>query len=138
MSDDYRPLDISGVANADLPEIGGRAPATGEQTLRGLPFQIGGRCVLLQQGDSPITLPIGGMARHVIVAHTLLESKLREGDWLGNTIATYRFNYEDGGEAAVLIRERFEIGIVPCPWGNLAFLAYPDLQDSLIDRYQGQ
>ena len=135
---DYEPIDISAATNADNVKIAGRMPVTGERSLRGLPFLIGERCVLLAAGEDAVTIPIGKAAKHVIFAHTLLESKLREGDWLGRAIATYTFRYADGSEEKVDIRERFEIGIIPCPWGNLAFLAHPDRHNTLMDRHQGR
>src|SRR5207302_4509117 len=49
----------------------------------------------------------------------------------------YRFVYADGHVIDVPIRERFEIGITPCDWGELPFLAVPETDDLLMARYEG-
>jgi hypothetical protein len=142
---DYEVLDLSGSCNADASILGqnGRIP-TGRQIYHGLPFQIagegGGNCVVAYgQGvrSEPIAIPIGNAARSVIVAHRLLDSKIYEGDPVGRVCAEYVFQYDDGDSVVVPIRERFEIAIIPSPWGQLALLAYPDHKDGLMPRDQG-
>jgi len=142
---DYEALDLSGLCNADASILGegGRIP-TGRQTYHGLPFQIageeGGKCVIaFGEGvrTEPLSIPIEKAVRSVIVAHRLLDSRIYEGDPVGRVCADYVFEYEGGGSVVVPIRERFEIGIIPSPWGQLALLAYPDNKDSLMPRYEG-
>jgi hypothetical protein len=142
---DYQPLDLSAFYNVG-PEIcgPGRAPALGMQTLRGLPFRIGEgeRCLLAfgataPHRSEPLAIPIGEAARRVLFAHVLLESHLHEGEPVGREVARYRFVYRDGEPVEVPIRERFEIAGMPTGWGEMPFLAAPDQQDGLMDRYKG-
>lgn len=123
-------------------------PPIGAQTFHGLPFLIGDKrttglnCFLgFGQGDNlfsmPVTLQVNRKARYVIFAHALLETELWRGGPLGEVIATYVFHYFDGTRIAAPIRERFEIGNIPLPWGQFPFLSVPDRKDYLEDRYQG-
>ena len=153
---DYTPLDLSSVYNAGLDAVpAGEAgsedveaaepPPIGAQTYQGIPFQIGpardqgGPCLLRLTGADPaVSLPVGGRtARHVIIAHRQLESRLLEGGPLGDVVAHYALCYADGTCARVPVRERFEIATVPCDWGQLPFLAVPDRPDRLPPRYAG-
>ncbi len=153
---DYTPLDLSPVYNAgldDVPAYGAgndaigvqEPPLRGAQTFHGIPFQIGpaqeqdGPCVVRLCGADPaVRVPVSSqIARYVIVAHRQLESRLMEGGPLGEVIATYTLCYADGTAARVPIRERFEIATVPLRWGQLPFLAVPDVPDSLPPRYAG-
>lgn len=142
---DYEVLDLRAWCNADASILGegGKIP-TGQQIYHGLPFFIaggdGGKCVIAfgeGVGLEPVEIPIGKRARTVLVAHRLLDSTIYQGDPVGRVCAEYVFEHADGGSVAVPIRERFEIGIIPSPWGQLAFLAYPDNKESLMPRYQG-
>src|SRR4051812_35739437 len=103
---DYQPLDLTALCNAGVDFAGGDAsPALGAQLFHGLPFLIGGdepdpaRCFLGFAPDAglggPITIPISGTARTVLVAHVLLESRLFEGDCVGHVAAHYLFRYTD-------------------------------------------
>ncbi len=47
----------------------------------------------------------------------------------GEPVANYIFCWEDGNEETIAIRERFEIGHFPQPWGHAPFLAVPDRHD---------
>ncbi|HLZ10499.1 MAG TPA: CehA/McbA family metallohydrolase, partial [Chloroflexota bacterium] len=141
---DYAPLDLSEHRNAglDLIEANQAAPL-GDQCLRGLPFQIGhdpARC-FVAFGDGvrsePLKIAIDRAARHVLVAHRLLDSPILEGGPVGNLVATYVIRYADGQEVRVAIRDRFEIAVVPVGWGQLPFRALPDVSDSLPSRYEG-
>ena len=64
---------------------------TGSQTLRGLPFQIGGgdgKCFIVLDGSAAsVTVPIGGKAHRVIFAHALLETSVHKGGPLGVAVA---------------------------------------------------
>jgi len=141
---DYQPLDLSAHCNAGAEVIGPDAkPPVGAQTFHGLPFQIGpeGRCFIARGGDlgtGPVTIPIGQKARRVIFAHRLLESKLSEGDPVGRVVAHYAFRLAGGETVRVPIRERFETGVIPSGWGQLAFLGVPDQKDGVQARYEGR
>lgn len=137
-------LESDGTYLQPLPD----SPPTGAQTFHGLPFLIGDKqttgqkCFLgFGQGGSlysqPVTIPVGREARYVIFAHALLETELWRGGPLGEVIATYVFHFSDGKRIAAPIRERFEIGNIPLPWGQFPFLSIPDRKDYLEDRYQG-
>jgi len=161
---DYEPLDISSVCNAGLElydrdlevRSGGtwlyprdRRPPIGLQRFHGLPFQIGPhspsetRCfVALGCSEGPSTksvvVVVNKRTEQVIFAHALLETHLWEGGPLGSVVARYVFHLADGSSIDVPIRERFEIGNLPLPWGQLPFLAVPDQQNKLADRYEGR
>jgi hypothetical protein len=124
-------------------------PPTGFQTFHGLPFQIGatdggdGSCFLafgsaagLHQEN--VEIPVGKTARHFIFAHAVLKTRLWQGGPLGIEIARYTLHYRDGTVESVSIRERFEIGVIPLPWGQFPFLAVPDQKHFLEDRYTGR
>ena len=124
------------------------SPPIGAQLFHGLPFLIGDeqttglKCFLgFGQRDKlyshPVTIPVGREARYVIFAHALLETELWRGGPLGEVIATYVFHFADGKDITAPIRERFEIGNIPLPWGQFPFLSVPDRKDYLEDRYQG-
>ena len=140
---DYQPLDLSAHCNAGVDLLGPDArPPVGAQTFHGLPFQIAeGRCYIARGGDlgkAPVTIPIGQKARHLIFAHRLLESKMLEGAPIGGVAAHYVFHLAGGETIRVPIRERFETGVVPPGWGQLAFLAVPDQKNGLQSRYEGK
>ena len=142
---DYTPLHLSARMNASPDTLPGHSLPVGRQVFRGLPFQIGppvtaaGPCFLrLAGGDEPVTLPVGGQtAYHVIFAHRLLESRLPDGGPLGEVVAHYVVTYDDGSQERLAVRDRFEIATAPTAWGQLPFLAVPDLPDALPPRYQG-
>lgn len=143
---DYEPLNLSAHYNADAKTFGWeRLPALGRVTFHGLPFQIGPEqgetpCVIgFGQGvlTQPYTIPLDTAPRWLIVAHRLVDSKVMEGDSPGRVVAEYVFCYADGEEIAVPIRERFEIGVIPSPWGQLAFLAWPDRKEGMVSRHEG-
>lgn len=154
MPSDYQPLDLSALCNvgADVYRLSsfatelpaGYQPLVGPQVLRGLPFRIGESevCLVGLGGDAPftreaVTVPIGAAAHTVVVAHALLDSQRHAGEAPGCVVAEYVFHYQDGQSARVSIRERFEIGVVPELWGEVAFAAVPDRADSKMPRYQG-
>lgn len=135
-------LSREGTYLQSLPTV----PPTGRQIFHGLPFQIGS-----ENGEGPCfiafgpggllevarVLPVGKTARHVIFAHAVLDTRLWQGGPLGVEIARYVFRYADGQRESVSIRERFEIGVIPLPWGQFPFLALPDQKHFLEDRYSG-
>src|SRR5207244_1211917 len=84
------------------------------------------------------SIPVSSTARHAIVAHALLESKLPEGEPVGRVIANYIFRYADGSQIRMPIRERFEICVVPTAWGQQPFHAWPDEKNHLAPRYEGR
>ena len=142
----YRPgnLESDGTYLQPLPD----SPPIGAQIFHGLPFHIGDKqmtgqeCFLgFGQHDSlysqPVAIPVGRVAPYVIFAHALLETELWRGGSLGDVIASYVFHFSDGKRIAAPIRERFEIGNIPLPWGQFPFLCVPDRKDYLENRYQG-
>jgi hypothetical protein len=159
---DYTPLDLQPYCNAGLAVLDGSPPApVGAQGFHGLPFQIGAGsdgdpCFLVLGGDErgARTVGVGQPATHVIFAHRLLDSRLRNPasagatpSWtvqtetepvpIGEPVAEYVVRYAGGGEARLPVRERFEIAVVPTPWGQAPFLAWPDANDYLLPRYEG-
>ena len=73
----------------------------------------------------------------MIVAHRLLEPGAPAGHAAGQTVAEYVFHLAGGEAATVLIRERFEIQVVPPVWGRQPFLAVPDTSDYNLPRFEG-
>ena len=153
MSHDYVPLDLSAIYNVggEVYTTSSRAaegfkvqPRLGAQTLRGLPFQIGtaAPCFIgLGPGEgfstTPVVVPIQAAVQSVVVAHTLLDSRLHQGEPVGRVVAHYVFRYADGDAVRVPIRERFEMAVVPEPWGEVCFIAVPDQPNYLVPRYAG-
>ncbi len=113
--DDYRPLDLSRVANAGLDALDTRSsPPTGHVALHGIPFQVAGgdepRFVLLEPGGATVDVPVDGRADRVIVAHRRLRHGGAELDPPPGAVqATYTFHLDDGTSETVPIRERIEI-----------------------------
>ena len=141
---DYEPLDLSSLCNAGPDLFGGRHLPTGEQTWQGLPFVVGGGpdgAYLIAFGpghqQTSLGIPVGRHARHVIVAHRLAESRIRDGAPTGDTVATYQFHLEGGQIAPAPMRERFEICTVPSAGGR-PFVAFPDQKDGLLPRWEGR
>ena len=158
---DYEPLDLSAYCNAGISlydpatyTSGGTYleprpinPPIGKQVFHGLPFLIGtdppdssscllgfGRAGLYQEA---VTLSVNKSAYYVLFAHAVLETKLWQGGPLGVEIARYEFQYEDNISVYTSIRERFEIGNVPLPWGHDPFLCVPDQQATTLPRSDG-
>jgi hypothetical protein len=139
---DYTPLDLSPLCNAGPADLGDGPPISpGALTMYGVPFLAGtgDRHVVLLGGDvvAEQTIPLGVSARSLVFAHRLLESRIPDGDFAGRLCATYVVRYADGEEIELPIRERFEIGIVPAPWGQQALLAKTDTADRLMPRHTG-
>ena len=154
----YAPVDISPLCNRNGTLLAGRHPPglaashvaagplpVGRQQFHGLPFLLGpesgeGASLIAFGPDmrtQPVTIPLASTARQVIVGHGLLDSQIYEGDPVGRACAEYTFSYADSTSETVTIRERFEIGLVPAPWGQLPLLAYPDEPDHLMSRHGG-
>ena len=132
----YEPVDIAAVGNTELAGIDGEI-AAGHQTLRGLPFDVADRAIVLGPSDEPVSVPIGRSAEHVIVAHRQLESEVLQGGAIGADVAEYVFHLAGGEPVSVPIRERFEIGFLPLWWGGLPFAAFPDRDSSMFPRWRG-
>ena len=139
----YEPVDLSAACNAGVDVLGdepGDVPL-GRVDLRGLPFLIGSeppsaeRCFL--QPGSPTSVKVGRLARRVIVAHRLLEPGAPAGHAVGQPVAEYAFHLAGGVAVTALIRERFEIQVVPPVWGRLPFLAVTDTSDDNLPRFAG-
>ena len=140
----YEPVDLSAVCNAGVDVLGdepGDVPL-GQVDLRGLPFLIGSpaasgeRCFL--QPGSATSVTIGRIGRRVIVAHRLLEPGAPAGHAVGQPVAEYVFHLAGGEAVTALIRERFEIQVVPPGWGRLPFLAVADSHDYKLPRFEGR
>ena len=131
--DAYEALDLSVVCNAGDELLNGQVPR-GEQMFCGLPFLVGStalsgkNCFVAgggELGTQGISIPVGKQVCWAVVAHRLLESRIREGGAIGETVAEYCFYLEGGEQVRVPIRERFEISTVPAE-GGAPFLAVPD------------
>jgi len=145
---DYIPLDISTLYNVNDDIFNGiTSPPIGHQTFHGLPFDIGSGhpsepCFLgfgKSEGlyTSSFLLDINKPASRVVFAHTVLESKVQEGAPIGLPIADYNFILENGDIHSTVIRERYEIGFLPLPWGQYPFLCVPDQKPTVYDRQSG-
>src|SRR5262249_51209740 len=110
---DYNPLDLGSYCNAGITVYGAEAqPPTGSVLLRGFPFLIGGatpdpqRCLIgLGALEGPLTVPVGAVARHVLFAHALLDSRILKGETVGSVVAQYSIRYADGEIVQIPIRE---------------------------------
>ena len=139
---DYTPIDLSELCNAGPADLGDGPPITpGPRMIHGIPFLAGAedRLVIVVGGETvtEVAIPLRIAAKSLVFAHRLLESRIPEGDFVGRLCATYVVRYADGEEIELPIRERFEIGIVPAPWGQQALLAWPDTGDGLMPRHAG-
>ncbi|HEY3233798.1 MAG TPA: CehA/McbA family metallohydrolase [Polyangiaceae bacterium] len=141
---EYEPLDLSPFYNTDWSIVGGQGFPFGDKAYHGLPFRFGaeGEKCILGFGSGlnleKCEIPVGRAVRHVIFAHRLLESRIAQGGPAGQSCASYLFKMEGGDSVSVPIRERLEIGALPCGWGEFAILAYPDAKDELEARYRGR
>jgi hypothetical protein len=140
---DYKPLQLENMYNVGTAFIGADAkPKIGGQTFHGLPFQIGidtNCCFIgLGPGVQPVTIPVNATAHNLIFAHALLESKVLAGESIGRVLAHYVVKYAGGATVRLPIRERFEVSMIPTAWGQWPFLAVPEQQDWLAERYAGQ
>jgi hypothetical protein len=142
---DYVPLDLTSLSNVENTTIRDRNVGPfGQQTLRGLPFQIS-PIYFDNNNNRAVEIPIRSKARWVIVAHMLFATRLMHGVPVGQTAAQYPFHFSDDQDRApitVPIRERFEIAFVPPGWGlqywgQSPFLAAPDRYDGLQPRDAG-
>ncbi len=145
---DYQPLDLTSSYNTNRRVYDSIAdPPLGSQIFYGLPFQIGdgaedSDCFIgfgSQVGcpTDPIEIPIGRSAVNVIFAHAVIRSKIMTGGPIARPVAAYRFTWDDGQAESVTIRERFEIGYMPLPWGQYPFLCVPDEKPTTYDRSGG-
>ena len=152
---DYRPLDLSSICNAGAEILGSREkPPLGLQNFHGLPFLVGregaqpeGRSfLLLNETTGGVTIPVGDVANNVNFAHRVLETEIPEGGPIGKEVAEYVVRYVNGGETRVLIRERFEIGLMPADEDgarinvalrSVPFLALGNKKDALPQRHEG-
>lgn len=144
---DYEPLDLTGfyTVGASFFDTHKELPL-GSVSLHGLPFTIGGAeprpelCLIGFEGaeSAPITIAVGKTARQLIFAHALLESRVREGENIGQVVARYRVRYAGGEQIELPIRERFEVALVPTWWGGKPFAAVGDNIERMMARYEGR
>ncbi|HYF52116.1 MAG TPA: CehA/McbA family metallohydrolase [Planctomycetota bacterium] len=154
----YQPLKLAAFYNAGselLPE--GRVLPGGGKLWHGIPFLLGPSSApkkgLLRKKKAkpsaiavgrgartePLEIPIKSNARHIIIAHRLIDSKMvSEGEPAGKACADYVFVYDDGTSVGVPVRERLEIATVPANWGLWPMLAVPDQKDHLMPRDKGE
>src|SRR5574342_636601 len=140
---DYKPLNLESLYNAGPAFFGADGqPKIDCQIFHGLPFNIGAdsaRCFIgFQSGAQSVSIPVNYTCYNIIFAHTLLESKVLEGEPIGRAVAHVVVHYAKGQPVRIPIRERFEIGIVPTTWGQWPFLALPEQKDWLADREAGR
>ena len=143
---DYEPIDLTSHLNGGLDVLGADATADiGPRHFRGLPFAIGddtSSCFISLDGDSdPVAVPVGRPAFRIIFAHRLLNSDIDGGGPVGVHVADYVFTLANGQRHVAPVRERFEIGVVPCdsfrgPSG-LPFLAVTDGKHQMFPRKEG-
>jgi hypothetical protein len=143
---EYQPLNLADTCNTGIAFLGlAEEPLVGVQSFRGLPFLVGAakpdpeRCLigfgsLLNQ----VSIPVNSTAHWILFAHTLLESGIDDGDPIGEVVASYTICFAEGESVRLPVRERFEVGLVPTPWGQFPFLAVPDEPDQLMARYLGE
>lgn len=122
-------------------------PPVGACSLRGIPFQVGpveaGADVprflsFLSDGAPAVEIPIGRSAHNIVFAHSILRTGMwTEGTHPGRPMARYIFETASGAEHVTTIRERFEIGHFPQPWGHSPFLALPDTHGRTEPRFEG-
>jgi hypothetical protein len=146
---DYEPLDLSSYCNSSYcnssyGNAGTAAPGAGEprlgpQLLRGLPFRVAEdpeRCWVAPV-EGPVLVDVRRPSRYVIVAHRQLQAPPNDIEAAGCLVAEYRFHLTGTPAISVPVRQRFEIDVVPTPWGLLPFLAVPDQYDGLHPRLEG-
>jgi hypothetical protein len=133
----YETVDLSSSCNAASESVASNI-AVGSQTLRGLPFDVGERAIVLGAGTQPASISVGRVARYILFAHRLLESDLLEGGEIGTTVAEYVFSVASSDPITVGIRERFEIAVIPTSWGGLPFVAFPDHANAMFARWEGR
>ncbi len=96
----------------------------GLRMLYGIPFRFAdedARAAMLRIGGpaaSVATVPVARRVEWLLVAHALESPELFEGAPLGAVCGEYRFVYEDGTNAAIAVRQRFEIGPTPRLWSD--------------------
>jgi hypothetical protein len=146
VGEDYAPIDLGPWCNAGVEVLAdGRLIETGARVLRGLPFQIGPAgeeakaFLVARPGTDPVVVPVGLNARHVIVAHRRVNDD-GESPEIGDVVAEYGFELEDGRTVTVPIRERLEICWAAREgWdAEFAFLAAPASAPDVPNRHEGR
>src|SRR5215471_1381925 len=139
----YRPVDLSAYWTVGVEVLrDGLEPRVGRQVFQGIPFEIGQAdrsFIGFASGSStrePVNVRVDAVAHCVVVAHRLLDSRLRDGTPVGLKVAEYVFRLADGSRHSVPIRERFEI-VDQSGFGQLPYLALPDEHDHVQDRWSG-
>ncbi len=156
-SDLFTPLSLDSVFNCERQTLDERLrlhddAAFGQQTFRGIPFDLGAadqpNAILLD--DAGVSIAAGNrQATYIVVAHIVEDRALtlpadlkgfqgpqhREGatpgNDLGDLVAEYQLHYADGEVAAIPVRRRFAIQQARIEWGASAFAAVPHQQDTV-------
>lgn len=136
---EYEPLELSRYVS--LTPVAGRPPRDGRW--RGVPFAVaaggdeGVAALVVEPAGGAPTVAVQRPARELVFAHRLLDGSERPAP-AGTVCATYEVALADDAVHRLPIRERLEIGAVPCPWGEWALLAWPDAEDELMSRTTGR
>ena len=144
---DYEPVPLSNWCNAgpDVLPAGSQA-AVGRQTMQGLPFVIGDpdapdspSFIVVRAGGDGVTVPIGGPAHSIVVAHRQLEPVEADGAGAGTPVARYVFTLRGGRRLTSDIRERYEIHTIASEgWHqDSPFLAASDVAAEPFHRTHG-
>jgi hypothetical protein len=140
----YAPITIASLSHTDHTMVNLETPfPVGIQTWHGLPFEVGdgnGKVAGFGEGlgmENGI-IPVGKAVTHILFAHRLIDSGIPKNEGLGVACADYVFHFKDGQEERVPIRDRFEIGCIPCDWGQWPILARTDSKEGMITRDKGE
>jgi hypothetical protein len=99
----------------------------------------GGRVLALGDpiSSDPLSIPLNRRAHHLVFAHFMVDSPLRNGDGFGAPAATYVFHFADSESISFNVREGFEIGALPATWMDFPVLAWSDLSEGMQARERG-
>jgi hypothetical protein len=153
----FTPVDLSPYFNASATDFGARAQLRprvsdglvrtpgGKQQFRGIPFLLGGGDVQKKSWiglstrastwtTPAVEVPLGAKARFLCLAQfcdwdesELRPSGIEDIEKVGQLLAEAVLIY-DGGEKALPIRRRFEVGSPTMPTGHRMFRAFPSAQ----------
>ena len=111
---------------------------TGENVIRGIPFQLGNpkenNVLFLKDSEVTLNLPASVRCHYLVIIHTAVTKRdmpdedgitrpARGRIILGDKVAEYQIIYEDDTLQTVPIRRRFAIGDIHKDWGDECFEA---------------
>lgn len=147
----FAPISLAGGANADRADLGSTfAPPDlfgyGAQTLQGMAFDLGQPGVpnLILLDQEPVSLDLGGLhARYLIFLHAVedrvtnyadgLADFAVDGNLIGQPVADYQLEFEDGESVTIPIRRRFAIQQSHIGWGASPFEAIPAMSNEVFN-----